>query len=57
MATQKKKVKYTAFVATSIDGRIAKNNHSGIDWTSKEDWNFLQKSLTKIDAVIVGYNT
>lgn len=51
------KTKYTAFVASSIDGRIAKNSKSGIDWTSKEDWNFLQKSLANTDAVIVGHNT
>jgi len=48
---------YTAFVATSIDGRIAKSGQSGIDWTSKEDWNFFQNSLAKMDAVIVGHNT
>lgn len=51
------KTKYTAFVASSIDGRIAKNSKSGIDWTSKEDWKFLQQSLAKTDAVLVGYNT
>ena len=52
-----KAIKYIAYVATSIDGRIAKNVISGADWTSKEDWNFFQKSLTKMDAVIVGHNT
>lgn len=51
------KVLCTAFVATSIDGRIAKDSHSGTDWTSKEDWNFFQKSLVNMDAVIVGHNT
>ncbi|OGI68164.1 hypothetical protein A3A05_01130 [Candidatus Nomurabacteria bacterium RIFCSPLOWO2_01_FULL_41_12] len=51
------KVIYTAYVATSIDGRIAESHQSGIDWTSKEDWNFFQKSLNKMDAVIVGHNT
>jgi len=54
---QKKKVKYVAYVVTSIDGKIARSGQSGTDWASKEDWNFFQKSLTKIDAVIVGYNT
>jgi len=52
-----KKILYVAYVATSIDGRIAQNNHSGTDWTSKEDWNFFQQSLKKIDAVIVGHAT
>ena len=51
------KTKYVAYVATSIDGRIAKNTKSGADWTSKEDWNFFQTALTKMDAVVVGYNT
>jgi dihydrofolate reductase len=60
MATQKKQAKkavYTAYVASSIDGRIAKSGNSGTDWTSKEDWNFFQKSLNKADAVIAGHNT
>src|SRR3989344_664910 len=51
------KAKYTAYVAASIDGRISKNKNSKIDWTSREDWEFLQKSLKKTDAVIVGSNT
>jgi dihydrofolate reductase len=51
------KIKYTAYVASSIDGRIAKDRNSGTDWTSKEDWNFFQNELTKMDAVIVGHNT
>lgn len=48
---------FSAYVAGSIDGRIAKSGQSGADWTSKEDWYFLQKSLSRVDAVIVGYNT
>lgn len=53
----KTQIKFVAFVAVSIDGIIAKSNNSGTDWTSKEDWNFFQKSLSKMDAVIVGHNT
>jgi len=49
--------KYIAFVASSIDGRIAKDGYSGTDWTSKEDWNFFQNSLIKMDVVVVGHNT
>src|SRR3989339_743863 len=51
------KIKYIAYMASSIDGRIAQSNQSGIDWTSKEDSNFYQNSLKKVDAVIVGHNT
>jgi dihydrofolate reductase len=60
MAMQKKqraKAKYTGYVATSIDGRIASGSHSGVNWTSREDWNFFQKSLLKYDAIIAGHNT
>ncbi len=51
------KIKYTAYIAVSIDGRISKNSLSPIDWTSREDWNFFQNALTKMNAVIVGRNT
>ena len=53
----KPQIKFIAFIASSIDGRIAKSHYSGTDWTSKEDWNFFQKSLNKMDAVVVGHNT
>ena len=53
----KKIIKYTAYVATSIDGRIAENKNSKVDWTSKEDWRFFQESLSRTDVVIVGHNT
>jgi len=49
--------KYIAYMVSSIDGRISKGSNSGIDWTSKEDSNFYQNSLKKVDAVIVGHNT
>jgi dihydrofolate reductase len=50
--------KFTAFVAASIDGRIAKNaSEKSNTWTSKEDWDFFQKSLESYDAVVVGHNT
>lgn len=52
-----RKILFTAYVAASIDGRIAKNESSGAGWTSGEDWNFFQKSLNKADAVIAGRNT
>jgi len=51
------KIIYVACVVASIDGRIAKDDSSGTDWTSKEDWNFFQNLLSKMDAVVVGHNT
>lgn len=50
-------LRITAFVATSIDGRISLNKKTLPDWTSKEDWQFFQRSLKKMDAVVVGRNT
>lgn len=52
-----KKVNYVAYVAASIDGRIAEKSRAKLDWTSTEDWNFFQKSLKKFDAVVAGHNT
>ena len=51
------KTRFVAFVASSADGRISLANKTSPDWTSKEDWNFLQKELLKVDAVVVGLNT
>src|SRR3989344_3014862 len=53
----KSKIKFIGFVAASIDGRIARGKKSGTNWTSREDWNFFQQALAKMDAVIVGRNT
>lgn len=50
-------IQYTAYVAASIDGRISLSRNHPPDWTSKEDWIFFQKSLSKADAVVVGRNT
>lgn len=51
------KTRFVGFVASSIDGRISLTKRAAPDWTSKEDWNFLQKSLKRFDAVVVGRNT
>lgn len=51
------KPRYIAFVAASVDGRISLSSKHPPQWTSKEDWNFFQKSLACIDAVVVGRNT
>lgn len=49
--------RYIAFVAASIDGRIALSSKTLPHWTSQEDWRFFQKSLSRVDAVVVGRNT
>ena len=52
-----RKTNFTAFVAGSVDGRISLKKRARPDWTSTEDWNFLQNSLKRFDAVVVGRNT
>ena len=52
-----RKIKYIAFAASSIYGRIAQNSKSGTDWTSPEDWRFFQAALRGMDAVIAGRHT
>lgn len=51
------KTRFVAFVVASVDGRISLAERTPPDWTSKEDWRFFQKSLSKVDAVVVGQNT
>lgn len=51
------KPRYIAFAAASLDGRISLTNKTIPRWTSKEDWQFFQKSLARVDAVVVGRNT
>lgn len=51
------RTRYIAFVATSVDGRISLSSKTLPHWTSKEDWQFFQKSLSRIDAVVLGRNT
>lgn len=49
--------RYIAFVAASVDGHIPLSSKHPPDWTSEEDWKFFQKSLARIDAIVVGRNT
>ncbi|MBI2459819.1 MAG: dihydrofolate reductase [Parcubacteria group bacterium] len=51
------KTRFIAFVAASIDGRISLPEKALPRWTSKEDWQFFQRSLSRADAVVVGRNT
>jgi len=53
----KKNIKFNIIVATTLDGKIAKNHNHFSDWTSKEDKIFLHKMLDKSDCIIVGNNT
>lgn len=48
---------FVGFVAASIDGRISRESSTPPDWTSREDWQFFQRSLAKFDAVVVGRRT
>ncbi len=54
---QQNRTRYIAFVAASVDGRISLTSKTLPNWTSKEDWGFFQKSLSGVDAVVVGRNT
>ncbi len=49
--------KFIAYVASSIDGIISNNKTALPNWTSREDWGFLQHSLKAYDAFVMGYNT
>ena len=49
--------KYTAYIAASIDGRIAESPHSGVNFTSREDSSFFQRALKHAGVVVVGRNT
>lgn len=55
--SKNKKIKYTAFMVSSIDGLIARDSGSGIDWTSKEDSDFYHDKIKNMDVVVVGSNT
>lgn len=56
-STRAHKCHFTAYVAASIDGRISLKTRERPNWTSPEDWEFLQEQLRKADAVVVGKNT
>ena len=49
--------RFVAYVAASVDGRISLTKRTPPRWTSREDWEFFQKSLSRIEAVVVGRNT
>ncbi len=51
------KTRFVAFVVASVDGRISLTSKTVPRWTSKEDWQFFQDNLARVDAVVVGRNT
>ena len=53
----RRKTRFIAFVAASIDGRISLSERTLPRWTSKEDWRFFQHAISRADAVVVGRNT
>lgn len=52
-----RKIRFVAFVASTVDGRISLTERYLPGWTSEEDKSFFQKSLSQFDAVVVGRNT
>ena len=54
---KKNKTRFVALAAASADGRISLAKKTRPDWTSREDWDFFQNSLSRFDAVLVGRNT
>ncbi len=50
-------MKYRAYAAITMDGKIAKHKRHFSDWTSREDQVLFQKELVKADVVVVGMNT
>ena len=54
---KRRKTRFVAFVAASIDGRISLSERTSPRWTSKEDWRHFLKEISRADAVVVGRNT
>lgn len=50
-------MKYFAVVAVTIDGKIARLDKGGSDWSSPEDKDFLRGKLNDSDVIIVGNTT
>ncbi len=53
----KKNAQFIAIAATTLDGKIAANDHQFSDWTSREDKKFMRALLEKCDVVVVGNKT
>jgi dihydrofolate reductase len=49
--------KTIAIVAVTVDGKIARNDHELVRWTSPEDKEFFRSETKRIGALIVGKRT
>ena len=54
---QKRRSRYLAIAAVTLDGKIAADEKHFSDWTSKEDKKFMRALLDTCDVVIVGNST
>jgi dihydrofolate reductase len=50
-------MKITLIMVTTIDGKIARNDHQFVDWSSKEDKRLFYRLTRKAGVVIMGHNT
>ncbi|OGY43776.1 MAG: hypothetical protein A2729_00825 [Candidatus Buchananbacteria bacterium RIFCSPHIGHO2_01_FULL_39_14] len=51
------KIKFTAIVVATLDGKIAQDERHYSDWSSREDKIFLKYFLDQSDLIVVGNNT
>lgn len=49
--------KTIAIAAVTVDGKIARNNHELVRWTSKEDKEFFRRETARIGLMILGNAT
>lgn len=49
--------KTIAIAAATLDGKIARNNHELVRWTSKEDKEFFRRETARIGIMILGNAT
>jgi dihydrofolate reductase len=50
-------MKITLVMVTTIDGKIARNEHHFVDWSSREDKRVFFGATKKAGVLIVGHNT
>jgi dihydrofolate reductase len=50
-------MKITLVMVITIDGKIARNDHQFVDWSSKEDKRIFYSLTRKAGVLIVGHNT